>query len=240
VATKGNVTYLDGGWSTLVDGLRAAATRAGVRIVNGAHARALARTDGRWRVDLDLDAVLARAVILATPPNVASALTGARFDVEPVTAACLDVGLRRLPEPARKLVLGLDRPLYASVHTAYARLAPEGTELVQLIKYHGPDAPAGADDRAELEALLDLAQPGWRDHVLVERFLPKMIVTHALVTPAGRPHPKVLPGVFVAGDWVGDEGMLADAAAASAKRAASACLDVLAARTMGAHDGAAA
>jgi hypothetical protein len=192
-------------------------------------------------VELDADAVLARAVVLATPPSVASALTGVRFDTEPVTAACLDVGLAHLPEPDRKLVLGLDRPLYASVHTAYARLAPDGTELVHLIKYHGPDAPAGDGDKAELEGLLDLAQPGWRDHLLVERFLPKMVVTHALVTPAGRPRSEVpLPGVFLAGDWVGDEGMLADAALASAKRAASACLELLAAGTMRADDGAAA
>jgi thioredoxin reductase len=39
---------------------------------------------------------------------------------------------------------------------------------------------------------------------------------------AGRPDPAVtsLTGLFVAGDWVGAEGMLADASFASAKRAA--------------------
>jgi len=74
----------------------------------------------------------------------------------------------------------------------------------------------------------------------VRRFLPKMTVTHALVTPAGRPDVEVRPGIYVAGDWVGDAGMLADAAAASAKRAASACLAWLSARTMKDHDGAAA
>jgi phytoene dehydrogenase-like protein len=238
LATDSGVTYIDGGWGTLVAGLRDAATRAGVRIRTGAHVHALSRVHAGWRVELDAEAVTARGVVLATPPNVASALSGARFDVEPVSAACLDVGLAHLPRPEHRLVLGLDRPLYCSLHTAYARLAPEGASLVQLVKYHGPDAPPGGSDQAELEALLDLAQPGWREHVVVRRFLPHVIVTHGLVTPKGRPSVEVLPGLFVAGDWVGDAGMLADAAIASAKRAANACIEMSGTRTMKAHDGA--
>jgi phytoene dehydrogenase-like protein len=239
-ATEGGVTYLDGGWGTLTGALREVATRAGAQIETGAHVRALSRSSAGFRLELDSGAVHARAVVLATPPNVASALTGVRFDVEPVSAACLDVGLARVPRPERRLVLGLERPLYMSNHSAYARLGPEGATLVQLLKYHGPDALPAEGDEAELEAFLDLAQPGWRDHVLVRRFLPRMIVTHALVTPAGRPSVHVMPGVFVAGDWVGSEGMLADAAAASGKHAARACLETLGARTMKANDGAAA
>jgi phytoene dehydrogenase-like protein len=237
-ATNGGVAYVDGGWATLVRGLRDVASGSGVLVRTGAQVHALARADRGWRVELDAETIVARAVILATPPNVASTLTGARFNVEPVSAACLDVGLARLPRPDRKLVLGLERPLYFSVHSACARLAPEGASLVQLLMYHGPDAPPRESDLAELEALLELAQPGWREHVLVRRFLPRMIVTHALVTPAGRPPEEVLPGMFVAGDWVGQEGMLADAAAASAKRAAHACLELFCARTMGAPNGA--
>jgi len=70
-------------------------------------------------------------------------------------------------------------------------------------------------------------QPGWREVVVERRFLPSLVVSHMLVTAAaggtaGRPGPAV-PGIrnlYVAGDWVGPEGMLADASLASAKRAA--------------------
>jgi len=63
--------------------------------------------------------------------------------------------------------------------------------------------------------------------VVERRYLPNMTVTHALVTArdggtAGRPGPQV-PGttdLFVAGDWVGAEGMLVDTSLASAKGAA--------------------
>ena len=74
---------------------------------------------------------------------------------------------------------------------------------------------------------MDLVQPGWRDVVAQRRFLPNMLVANALPTAAsggtaGRPGPCV-PGadnLYVVGDWVGADGMLADASLASAKAAA--------------------
>jgi hypothetical protein len=80
-------------------------------------------------------------------------------------------------------------------------------------------------------------QPGWRDVVVTRRYLPAMTVTHAVVTAAGgglpgRPGPALssLRGCWVAGDWVGPEGMLADASLASARRAAQLALAVPTAR----------
>src|SRR6185369_15496475 len=85
--------------------------------------------------------------------------------------------------------------------------------------------------KEELQGLLDGLQPGWRHRVVYERFLPNMTVSHAVVTAAqggvrGRPGPRVadIPGLYVVGDWVGAEGMLADAALASARQAAGAIL----------------
>ncbi|HET9317418.1 MAG TPA: NAD(P)/FAD-dependent oxidoreductase, partial [Vicinamibacteria bacterium] len=79
------------------------------------------------------------------------------------------------------------------------------------------------------EALVDRAQPGWRDEVVERRFVPDLVVTNALVLAredglAGRPGVVVpeRPGFFVAGDWVGPEGQLADASLASARAAAAA------------------
>ena len=59
-----------------------------------------------------------------------------------------------------------------------------------------------------------------------------MVVTHALIEAAGggrRPEPTVpgFTGLHVVGDWVGPEGMLADAALSSARAAA---MDVLGAK----------
>jgi hypothetical protein len=79
----------------------------------------------------------------------------------------------------------------------------------------------------QLERALDLLQPGWRDLVVHRRFLPTVVASHALVSAAtggfaGR-HTGRLPdlaNVFLAGDWIGPTGQLADACVASGIEAA--------------------
>jgi phytoene dehydrogenase-like protein len=138
------------------------------------------------------------------------------------------VALEYLPRPRALFALGIDRPLYFSVHSAAAKLSPENGAVIHAAKYLG--AGQDGDTRAverELEETLDIMQPGWRRSVVARRFLPAMTVSNALVTAAqggvsGRPRPGVpgVEGLYVAGDWVGPEGMLADASMASAKLAA--------------------
>ena len=201
---KHGVLYLDGGWETLITGLAAKAREMGVTIETG---KSIPSAE--------------RGTILAVPPDEVGRLTGARLPARvPVRAACLDLGLRRLPKGAALFALDLDAPLYYSVHSASAKLAPEGSASVQIARYLDADEMA---DRGQLEAFADLMAPGWRSEVEVDRFLPNMIVSHAVPTPAGRASVNVVgKGVAVAGDWVGADYMLADAAAASAIQAANA------------------
>ncbi|MGB2695758.1 MAG: NAD(P)/FAD-dependent oxidoreductase [Dehalococcoidia bacterium] len=235
LALKG-VFYLDGGWQTLVDGLRQAATDAGARIVTGARVAAIEHAGAVRGVRLEDGTVQdAAAVIVAGGPQLAASLVEGNADLRrwadaaiPVRAACLDVGLRRLPNPSVRFALGIDRPLYFSMHSATAKLAPEGGAMIHLAKYLPTDDPddANAIER-ELDGMLDLLQPGWREEISERRFLPNMIVANALPTAAGegaagRPGPHV-PGIenlYIAGDWVGTEAWLSDASLSSAKRAA--------------------
>jgi hypothetical protein len=188
--------------------------------------------------------VRGRVAVVAVDPKAACSLLGLPADAPPVRqtadfvpvrAACLDLALDRLPRPEHCVAFGLDRPLYYSVHSASARLAPEGVAVLHVMKYLGsdPDSPPGAVER-ELEAFLDRLQPGWQGHEVERRFLPGMTVSHALPLAAdgglaGRPGVTLRerPGVFLAGDWVGDAGMLADASAASAREAAKRVLAAL-------------
>ena len=218
------VSYLDGGWRTLVDGLSAAACGAGAVIeprqaVSGIHG-----TAGDWEVSLAGGGTRrAAAVVVAAGGPVA---TRRLLPVDPgwgalgpeVTAACLDVGVAGHRPP---VVFGLDRPLYLSPHAPPGNLAPAGASLVHVLRYGAGDARG---DRRELR---DLARVAGVDdeRVVQERFLARMVVSHLLPTPAqglaGRPGVAVegAPGVLVAGDWVGPSGWLADAAVASGRRA---------------------
>jgi phytoene dehydrogenase-like protein len=134
--------------------------------------------------------------------------------------------------PSDRFALGLDQPTYFSVHSAAARLAPRGVAVVCLMKYlRGEAGQAAAGDEAELETFLDQLQPGWREHVIARRFLPRMTVCPTLPRAddgglLGRPGVSLgeQSNIFLVGDWVGPVGTLADAAAASAEQAATPAL----------------
>jgi phytoene dehydrogenase-like protein len=161
---------------------------------------------------------------------------GARGRI-PVRAACLDVALNRLPRPSRLVAFDLGRPLYFSVHSASARLAPEGVAVIHVMKYLGSEPEDSREVERELEAFIESLQPGWRAELIDRRFLPGMIVANGFPRADegglfGRPGAEVegYPNIFLAGDWIGPEGMLADASAASAREAARRAVLALSAR----------
>jgi hypothetical protein len=136
--------------------------------------------------------------------------------------ATIDLGLESLPRDAARVAFALDRPLYFSVHSESARLAPYGGAMIHVSKYLGDGEPDAATVRRELEEFATLVLPEWQSLARVVRFRPRLTVTPMMASVEGRPGVN-LPGldhVAVAGDWVGEEGMLADAAVASALRAA--------------------
>src|SRR6266567_5299427 len=161
------VLYLDGGWQTLVDGLRQKAQEAGARLITQARVETIEVAGEGYRVLLaDGSHYEASAVLLATDPETASALIAdgthealRRFAAQsiPACVACLDIALRRLPRAGNLVTLCMDRPLYYAVHSASAHLAPEGSALVHLMKYLRPGEAAELEaNRQDLEALMDL------------------------------------------------------------------------------------
>lgn len=240
------VRYLDRGWASLVSALRDVAERSGVQLRTGARARAVEGFPRASGVVLQSgERIAASAVVLALAPDAAASLVRgadgapdpvlARLAAElvPVRAACLDVALERLPRPRARFLLGLDEPLYYSVHTASARLGPAGGALIHVASYLAPGEETGRDAvHARLEGILGQLQPGWRDVVVSQRFARDLTVSHALPTAAmgglaGRPGPLLphRPGLVLAGDWVGPVGQLADASFASGREAGRLAVD---------------
>ncbi|HEV7733750.1 MAG TPA: FAD-dependent oxidoreductase, partial [Candidatus Binatia bacterium] len=237
LALAQNVEYLDGGWQTLVDGLRARAEAAGAVVrtaapVTGIDVDAEGRACGV--VLRDGTHIGARGVVLALPADAAAGLLPdgpARRYAEratPIRVACLDVGLTRLPTPAARFALGVDHPVYCSVHSAIARLAPEGGATIHVARYLESTPPDPRVTERELEGVLDVMQPGWREVTATRRYLPSMLGASAVATAAdggltGRPGVEVpgMANLALAGDWVGPTGWLADASLASARAAAT-------------------
>jgi phytoene dehydrogenase-like protein len=235
LSLAGPVLYIHKGWGTLVAALRAAAVAAGARIVSGRRVIAV-NAERRRAVSVTLaggEVVDCRAVVGAIGPNRARALFGCGVmptgSAPPVCVAALDLALKRLPVKRAVFALGVDVPVSFSADSAFVSVAPRVGAVVHVAKYLRPGACDAAADEAQLERTVDLLQPGWRDLVLYRRFLPSVVVSHALATAdgggiAGRPDGRVqdLDNVFLAGDWIGPTGQLADASVSSGIRAAHA------------------
>ena len=241
--SRNGVMYVDGGWQTFVDGLLTAAKNANTSIVMGKKATKVKRADpSGWLITLsDKTQVSAKIVVMAAGPKEIyslfddnerpEVLSKAAKDAKPIRLVCLDVALSSLPDKDTLFALGIDRPLYFSVHSTHAKLAPEGGALIHVAKYLGTSIePKPREDQPELEEILDLLQPGWRQALVKKRPLPNMVVSNALVTAAGgglagRLDPKIADNLYVVGDWVGKEGLVSNASFGSAKRAAQLILD---------------
>jgi phytoene dehydrogenase-like protein len=217
------VRYLEGGWQSLVNALAAKAEKAGVALRTRAAARVLHQEAGGWTVALDEETLHADALVVAVgEPGDAAELLGEQAPAAPGPAAelsVLDLGLRSLPKRTRRFALGIDAPTYLSRHSPPDH---RGGALLSLASY-------AREPRQALEEMADAVQPGWRDRLLFDRFLPRMAPVSAIATPAtgglaGRPQVDRGAGLYLAGDWIGPEGWLVDAAISSGSAAAAAAL----------------
>ena len=241
VASHG-VLYLHGGWASLVEGLADAIRSAGGQIRTGAAVEAVEH-DTRVRAVRLADGTTlgadAAVVAVNDPHRIPALLDGpGAATVEQATAgtvavrmAHLDVALRPLPQPRFANVLGIDEPIYLSVQSDVAHVAPPGGASINVGRYLRPGEEDG-DHRASIEHFLDVVQPGWQDHVIDARYVPRSMVCgdHARAATRGtldRPGVDVagIGGLALAGDWVGPAGTLADAAIMSGQAAASTIMD---------------
>ncbi|MEZ5206195.1 MAG: NAD(P)-binding protein [Acidimicrobiales bacterium] len=214
------------------DGRRAGRRRRAAGVVARTANVAAVRHDGdELVVQTAAGDLRAASVVLAVGgPEAAARLAGLSdawvASAGPASAmACLDLGLRRaLPGPW--FLHGVDEPLYFAQQAPPAGLAPDGGGVAAVGRYLAPgERPEAAATRAQL--LAHAARAGVEpDNVGVERYLHHMVTAHGMPLAArggfaGRPAVAVpgRPGLFVAGDYVGGEGLLADAAFASGERA---------------------
>jgi phytoene dehydrogenase-like protein len=224
-AGMAGVLYLDGGWQSLVDQLVELAESLGVTIHSHANVERIEIENGRATgiVLKDGTMISADTVVAATTLQQADQLIPTQFGASihhraatsvPARMASLDIALTNVPRPKHAFALGLDKPLYFSNHSLSARLASDAS-VFHAAWYLAEDED-GSTMRTELEKMMDLVQPGWRNAIAAARFLPNMIASSAVDDAA-----------------VGDEGLLVDASAASATEAAKGVLKMLSKRAVG-------
>jgi phytoene dehydrogenase-like protein len=246
LASQG-VLYLDHGWQTMVNALADRASSK-VKFILGAEIKNLQESadgEGIHLYATDGNAInseLFDAAILAIPPKSVAQLLQYYRDrfandldqmnaIEASRVACLDVCLKKLPVESTTFALGIDQPVYFSVHSAVGKLAPEGGALVHAAYYLESARTGGIEHRTRLEQYLEKLQPGWRQQVVYERFMPNMVASFGCAIAANGGHQglagpllKGASNIYVCGDCVGRGHMLADAAVSSAAEAAASIL----------------
>ncbi|MDR6554781.1 FAD-dependent oxidoreductase [Paenibacillus qinlingensis] len=238
-ALKG-VLYIHGGWQTIIDQLQEKAIEAGVHIVSSSDVKEIVHANGQVQgIKLADEQVLEVSHVISTAspmetyklvPNAdRTILKKWKEEARPSKAACLDLGLKKLPISGRDSAIALDQPIFFSHHTLNAKLSEDGTLVVHMVKYNGSGESNPKDDEATLTAVMNTLHPGWEQEVVARQFLPNITVANDTLHVGKTnlqtgPDVQGLRGLYVAGDWVSHGEMLADASAASARRAAQAIL----------------
>jgi phytoene dehydrogenase-like protein len=231
------VYYIKQGWGSLVRELSQEARRLGVAMLTNRKVTSVDHRDGRVHslTCANEERIPVSELIMTTSPKVTSKLvpfseqTSLKTWEEqaiPISAACLDVGLRRLPFPRHQFVYGVDQPIMlinASRIDGLELSEQNDVQVFQMIKFLNQDSDP-QQDRQQLVNALELVQPGWQREVETVQFLPRMTVVHDFMhmNRKENPGPAVpeIRGLYVAGDWASHGEYLVDGAAASAKRAA--------------------
>ncbi|WP_416728649.1 phytoene desaturase family protein [Fictibacillus sp. JL2B1089] len=233
------VRYVEGGWQKVVDNLRKKAEHFGATISSDIKAeQILLKEDAVKAVILSNGRFIqSKSVITAIGPTELCELVQGYEHMSigkwkgmshPLYGSCLDVALRKVPDPTCVFALSLDEPLYYSNHSISVRLSDDDSHVLHVMKYNGNNNLSEVEmDERRLRELLNLLQPGWENEVVAVRFVPNQLIAydsrsvmnHGVGVAPGPVVPEI-SGLFVAGDWVGRRGRLADAAMDSARQAA--------------------
>jgi phytoene dehydrogenase-like protein len=209
------VTYPVAGWSTLVAALEKRVHELGVIVDTGTR----------------LEELPATPTILATELDQARELLGDdSLRWQSGRTVCLDLGVRhRRGDPT--IVSDLDESGWIGRYSgANPTIAPEGEELIQA---QMPIRPGESVDMAatRLERFLDVSIEDWRERETWRRRQVMDGRSGALDMPGSswreRPAVDRGDGVFLAGDMVAAEGMLAEVSWASAVEASRLALKAL-------------
>ncbi|MBI5174688.1 MAG: FAD-dependent oxidoreductase [Candidatus Melainabacteria bacterium] len=235
------VLYLDHGWQTIVESIERKLNKESTSLRFGTLVQSVKQLADAVEIVVDEETFLFDAVLLCIPPQeveklLPDALSGQALST--CRAACLDVCLKRLPRPKHTFALGVDEPLYYSVHSTTAKLADGEGVLIHLAYYLEPQD--NRDDHEErLLRLLGQLQPGYERELVYKRYLPHMVASYGLPRAdlaggSGLAHPRLegYPSIFVCGDYVGRGWQLVDCAVNSSLEAVQ---TVLASRDEGVY-----
>ena len=232
--TRKPVSYIAGGWQTLIDELERVLRAHGGIIHRKTKITAVEESGVGYRLrDRKKVEWVAKRVILAIPPREMRKMAlpqsiqhfiepYARF--EPVEVLVYDIGLSPYIDTPYSYVFDRTHQLFVTDLSHYdASIAPKEGQVLQAVAYleHGQvDQAAYIEQKAEhIHELLDHHYPGWRDRLVTERTMKRAIVQEIKWKMGQHPLPCFLASeetIAFVGDWCEGDGQLSELSVSSA------------------------
>ncbi|MDQ0231698.1 phytoene desaturase family protein [Metabacillus malikii] len=231
----GGALYVNRGWQSVIDQLTEKSANLGVDLVKQCKVEEIKITNTNKSVlyyeEGELRELDAESIVATVPPKELlrlvkgieeSQLGGQLQTCIPVRATCLDVTLKHLPNAKQHFSLDLDNAYYYSNHSKGAKLTYHPNHhVIHVMKYLTPQEKSIPEHL--LATFLGKNQPNWREYLVTKRFMPNVIVSHRIHEPGKKKYLasalSEFPGLILAGEWVSDDWMLAEAAIHSAEEA---------------------
>jgi 15-cis-phytoene desaturase len=230
------VSYIGGGWQSIVDGFAEILTRHGGTIVARERAQRVVVEDGRVsEVEGKADTYRADRFIFCVPPSELQLLFAGTPQLplfeefgryRPTEVVVYDIGLdRRIERPFTYVYHRPGRGYITDISYYDRTCVPPGGQLLQAVTYLSSRevAAGGADAKvAFIESLYDKHYPGWRNRLVARRISKRATVQEIKCVDDQRLMPVKfysLDNAYFAGDWCEGEGQLSELSFSSAYEA---------------------
>lgn len=242
--TSKAVSYIAGGWGSLVNELERVILESGSEIrtkakienvvFEGNRVVAVETSEGRFE---------AEQFVFAVPPKE----LGKIFEGTPLASSIApyllhrpnyvlvyDIGLKKRIDTAYTYIYDKNAKVFLTDISAYTPCTPEGGQLVQAIAYlkseEVGDRELALKRKEAIQALFDKHLPGWRDELVAQRYTEKAAAQELKVEDDQQLMPvqfHACSNAFFSGDWVEGVGQLSELSFSSGYEAATRVLRAL-------------
>jgi len=216
--TKHPVSYVEGGWKTLIVQFEKAIKENGGEIIEKTKIMNIEQENGVVKsVSTAKEVYFGKDFIFAIPPVELEKLFGDKMEKyknqKAVSVAFYDIGLKnRIQSPYSYVYNKRERMFITDISYYDKTCTPEGGQLLQAVAYiNEEDNPDTIKEK--LEEMYDKQFPGWREELVVTKFSNKATVQEIkweLEQVALPIHFDEMQNAYFCGDWCKGKGQLSE------------------------------
>ncbi|MCX7572257.1 FAD-dependent oxidoreductase [Tumebacillus sp. DT12] len=225
--TNKAVSYIAGGWESLVKELERVVKESGSEIVTKAKIEGVEFEEGRVRAVRTGEGVYeADEFVFAVPPKELGKIfaeTGLQESIAPYllyrpnTVLVYDIGLTQRIDTPYTYIYDKEARVFMTDISAYTNCTPPGGQMIQAIAYLKSEEVGDREHaqmrKESIQKLFDKHLPGWRDQLAAQRYTERAAAQEIKVEDDQKLMPvqfHACKNAYFAGDWVQGVGQLSE------------------------------